>query len=127
MNPRMNIIVPAGPDTRAYAFNESEPDIDALRERPYVEPWRDRTERDYLERSHPGPTGAERAIEDRLWQQVSGKPLPTSRPSAQLRSDWSKLQASLDQSERLESQLFREVASQFGKVPANCQPLRREG
>lgn len=95
MNPRINIVTPAGPDTRAYAFNE--PDIGALRERPYIEPWRDRSERDYLARSHPGPSGAEQAIEQRLWDQVSGKSLPAAT------SQTSRLSA-------LESLLFRQVA-----------------
>ena len=112
MNPRMNIIVPAGPDTRAYAFNEDKPDIDALRQ-PRGEPWRDRSERDYLARSHPGPSGAERAVEQALWEQVAGRPLPQAKVSPQMSAAWSRFQANYKPPSRreldLETQLFQQV------------------
>jgi len=112
MNQRINIIIPAGPDTRAYAFNEDKPDIDALRQ-PRGEPWRYRSERDYLARSHPGPSGAERAVEQALWEQVSGKSLPSAHVSPQMAAAWARYQATLPQPSRreteLETQLFEQV------------------
>ena len=121
MNQRINIITPAGPDTRAYAFNE--PDIGALRERPYIPPWRDRSEADYLARSHPGPSGAERAAEQRLWEQVSGqsKSMPAAAVSPQIKSEWARFQATRPQPSRreveLESRLFEQVSASGGFQP----------
>lgn len=66
-------------------------------------------------------------VERELWAQVGGKPRPSAQPTAQLQSEWAKLQASIARSEDLGDQLFREVASWHGRIPENCQPLRREG
>ena len=112
-NPRYNLIIPAGPDTRAYAFNEDKPDIGALKERPYIPPWRDRNEADYLARSHPGPTGVERAVEEKLWEQVSGKVKASASVSPQLEAQWSRFQSNYKPPSRreldLETQLFQQV------------------
>ena len=100
---------------RAMNFQQGEPDIGALRERPYVEPWRDRTERDYLARSHPGPSGVERAIADRLWEQVTGKAKPAAKVSPQFEAQWAHFLATRPQPSRreldLDSKLFDQVAS----------------
>ena len=112
MNPRINIITPAGPDTRAYAFNEDKPDIDALRQ-PRGESWRDRSERDYLARSHPGPSGAERAVEQALWEQVSGRSRPEVKVSPSMEAQWARFQSNYKPPSRreldLETQLFQQV------------------
>lgn len=109
----IGLVKPQG-QSAAVNFQQSEPDIGALRERPYIEPWRDRSERDYLARSHPGPSGAERALEDRLWQQISGQSKATAQASPQLAAQWAQFQASRPQPSRkeveLEELLFQQVS-----------------
>lgn len=106
--------LPSGPDTRAYAFNES--DMRALRERPF-ESWSERNERDYLARSHPGPSGVERTHEDRLWEQVTGKAKPAAKVSPQFEAQWAHFLATRPQPSRRElelaSQLFDQVAASY--------------
>lgn len=80
---------------------------------PQVEPWHQRGERERLARSHPGPSGAERAVEQALLEQVSGKAMPAAQPSVQLQSDWQKLQASLNRQRLLEEKLFSQVAASY--------------
>ena len=117
MNQRINIITPAGPDTRAYAFNEDKPDIDALRQ-PRGESWASRSERDYLARSHPGPSGAERAAEQRLWEQVSGKAPPAAQVSPQLGAVFQATRPQPSRKEvELESRLFEQVSASGGFQP----------
>lgn len=68
------------------------------------------------------------AAEQQLWLQVSGgKPRPSCAVSSQVEASWRKIQLSLDRAEIIERQLFAELASWHGRLPANCQPLRREG
>ena len=94
-------------------LQQSEPDIDALRERPYIPPWRDVSERDYLARSHPGPGAAEQAVEQALWEQVSGRSRPEVKVSPSMEAQWARFQSNYKPPSRreldLETQLFEQV------------------
>ena len=81
-----------------------------------VEAWHKRSEREMLNRSHPGPSGVERELERKLWEQVAGKELPSPvKVTPELAAKWEAFQASLPklspQESNLEIELFRQVAS----------------
>lgn len=117
MNPRINIVTPAGPDTRAYAFNDGYQSIEDYNRNhpPRVPKWKE-LEDAMLENSRRDATRGERsALESALWEQVSGKASASAQPSAQLQSDWARFQATRTQPSRrlieLEARLFEQVAA----------------
>lgn len=116
MNQRINIITPAGPDTRAYAFNDGYQSLDEYNRQnpPRVPKWKE-LENEMLANSRRDATRGERsAAEQALWEQVSGK-ASAAQPSAQLQSDWARFQATRTQPSRrlieLEAKLFEQVAA----------------
>lgn len=82
---------------------------------PGVEPWHQRSEREMLNRSRPGPGADEQAIKEKLWEQVSGKspPPPPAPVSPQMAAAWARFQATRPQPSRreidLETKLFEQV------------------
>ena len=74
---------------------------------PQVEPWHQRSEREMLNRSRPGPSADALEIEKRLMDQVAGKQRPEVSP--QLAAQW----ATRKQSRRevdLEETLYQQIS-----------------
>ena len=117
MNPHINIITPAGPDTRAHAFNESYQSLDEYNRQnpPRVPKWKE-LENEMLANSRRDATRGERsAAEQALWEQVSGKPPAAAKASPKLEAEWARFQATRPQPSRreteLEAKLFEQVAA----------------
>ena len=116
MNPHINIITPAGPDTRAHAFNESYQSLDEYNRQnpPRVPKWKE-LENEMLANSRRDATRGERsAAESKLWEQVSGQPSASAQVSPQLAAEWARFQATRLQPSRkeveLEELLFQQVS-----------------
>jgi len=83
--------------------------------RPRVPKWKE-LEDAMLENSRRDATRGDRsAAEQALWEQVSGKNLPSAKASPQLQAEWSRFQATRPQPSRrevdLEAQLFEQIAA----------------
>ena len=119
MNPRYDLIIPAGPDTRAHAFT-SDDGYQSLDEYNRMNPprrskWED-LENEMLANSRRDATRGERsAAEQALWEQVSGKAAPMAQPSAKLQAEWARFQATRPQPSRreldLETKLFEQIVA----------------
>ena len=97
-------------------FAQSKPAVNF--HQPQVEPWRERLEREMLDRARPGPSGAEQAIEQRLLGQVSGKAPPAAQVSPQLGAVFQATRPQPSRKEvELESRLFEQVSASGGFQP----------
>lgn len=73
-----------------------------------IESWRERSEREYLARSHPGPSAREKELEKELLRQVGGKPVETS-VSPQLAAAWNELQSQYLKEKSIEQQINQQM------------------
>ena len=119
MNPRINLIIPAGPDNRAYAFTSDDgyQSLDEYNRQnpPRVPRWKELEEQMLANSRRDATRGERSAAEQALWEQVSGKAAPMAQFSAKLQAEWARFQATRPQPSRreieLELQLFEQIAT----------------